>query len=916
MTRKQTVIIALGLITESKKHTSSTMLKQQAEDYIAVQLCSSLHSNQAPSSFLQQPHCIDVPRKMLTDYLPFVDNDASHTGAHGPTDYRHSRRYARYLFSNAQELFWHALTDILDEHRNSLEHIIMLIDMGDAFANAIWIDCLMALQQRYSQASYFPVFLFPDMSIMSAAQRANVGAAALELKQFSLKQWQPQNINTGANYNTDASLWSAAYIQAMPQEQHERCYLNLANNIVHLALSRKQQLQTTMTDYHPSSQSVAMTDNDLPQFTSLYHNYVDFDWQALDDLLNQQSVVQAAKWLPYQAHTPDFFDVERLQEMKLVLRSAQLGLVPQATDSAWHDINTVWVLQAQDHQHSQPEGNWHAQLQQLSQHLHHVSQHDFCGVGVSRYFDVSDTAIGQVAQAHSQEVEHTLIQFWCEGRASLFDLKTILETLIGHDIERHQTLALQLETLAREINAYSKWFKTIEQSWHESDKAARQQLVQAHPLAQTTDKMVHAYAQRSHYQATLYASKLLTHLQHHYLQLHQQLDDLINACQVQAASAQTDLDAALASPAPAWQRKQYNQMNCAFTLAPNQHSVAACAALMSESVNRLLADVQTRCAHTGSWENMLSVLQAPWQGEAANTPMASNEMLELPEPLRQQIVQQRILDLDAQEIQTLGMEALCDLQKKVRRLTPDLQPLLDYQQQQQDYSFWAAHPRVQALFVNKAVRMTYHRQGLAVPNALEGDVVAAVKCVYAHAVHLEEWVQMPLCVKAYRSFRDDETAMLHLHIEGNHLDIAALQQKSWNRNRDLIRQQLLLAYASGNLYAKNADVYCLNLQATEAVYFKHLSLNDIVEHISLQDMQSLLAKHQQEHASLQHQAQRIQTNLKSALRTIQAETLSGGKLPEDASWQEAGSFIAWHRAAKKLQTGWLSRNDAEVLRAS
>ena len=39
-----------------------------------------------------------------------------------------------------------------------------------------------------------------------------------------------QNINTGANYNTDAPLWSAAYIQAMPQEQHERCYLNLANN--------------------------------------------------------------------------------------------------------------------------------------------------------------------------------------------------------------------------------------------------------------------------------------------------------------------------------------------------------------------------------------------------------------------------------------------------------------------------------------------------------------------------------------------------------------------------------------------------------------------------------------------------------------------------------------------------------------
>ncbi|UOO89576.1 hypothetical protein LVJ82_00915 [Vitreoscilla massiliensis] len=889
------------------------MLNQQAEDYLAAQLSSSLDTNHVPTSFLQQQHCIDVPRQLLIDILPFVEDGCHPTSELAPTDYHHSRRYARYLFSNTQQLFWNTLTALFDEHKNDLEHIIMFIDMGDAFANAIWIDCLMALQQRYPEASYFPVFMFPDMSTMNAAQRANIGAAALELKQFSSKQWQPQDINTGENYNTDAPLWSAAYIQAIPKEQHERCYLNLANNIVHLAISRQQQLHATMANYCPSSQSVAMQDHDLPQFTSLYHNYVDFDWNGLNEVLNQQVELQAAKWLPYQAHTPDFFDVARLQELKLILSSAQLGLVPHAADSAWQDINAVWTLQAQDHLQSQPEGNWHTQLQQLSQHLRHVYQQTFCGVGVTRYFDVSEAAIKQVVTEHASEVEQALIQLWQDGHASLFDLKNILETLIGHDIERHQTLALQLETLAREINAYSKWFKTIEQTWHEADKATRHQLTQQYPLQQTMGKMVHAFAQRSHYQATLYASELLTGLQHQYLQLHQQLDDLIDACQLQAASAQATLTPQLSNDAPAWQRKQYNQMNCAFTLAPNQNSVEACATLLAESVQHLVADVQERCAHSGSLAAMLPILQSQWQHTDPTSPASDLHQHVLPESLRQHIVRQRIVDLDAQQIQMLSMGALGDLQKKVGRLTPDLQPLLDYQQQQHDFSFWAAHPHLKPLFENKAVRLAFRHQGLAVPNDLQNNDVAAVKCVYAHAVHLEEWLQMPMCIKAYQSYSHDETALLHLHIEGNNLHIADLQQKSWNRNRDLIRQQLLLAYASGSLYAHNADIYCLHLQATEAVYFKHLSLNDIVDHISLHDMKSLLHKHEQEYLSLQNQTQLIQSNLKSALRHIQAETLSNGKLPEDASWQEAGSFIAWNRAAKKLQKRWFSHNDEVVL---
>jgi hypothetical protein len=99
--------------------------------------------------------------------------------------------------------------------------------------------------------------------------------------------------------------------------------------------------------------------------------------------------------------------------------------------------------------------------------------------------------------------------------------------------------------------------------------------------------------------------------------------------------------------------------------------------------------------------------------------------------------------------------------------------------------------------------------------------VNGAQFIYASTCYLDEWVDLPEFLQAYRQFNHSDEALLHLHIDGSNAAISVMQKNSINRNRELIRQHLLLAHASGRL-VQEAGHYQLQVsEKSKALDFQY-----------------------------------------------------------------------------------------------
>ena len=189
-----------------------------------------------------------------------------------------------------------------------------------------------------------------------------------------------------------------------------------------------------------------------------------------------------------------------------------------------------------------------------------------------------------------------------------------------------------------------------------------------------------------------------------------------------------------------------------------------------------------------------------------------------------------------------------------------------------------------------------------------GSVVSHGHCLgaeflYTNSCYLDEWFASQLFIKAYRQYSQNEESMLHLHIDGNVDSIMNWRQNSVVRNRELIRQHLLLAYVAGNLVPAMGS-YRLNLYEG-ALFFKLKSLAELVEHITLHDAQTLVSSNDRLRHVFAQDAETMQLNLRMALEQIKLEILPENVALEDADWHDAGRYVAWSRAARQLSKQWL-----------
>lgn len=187
----QSLILGLGPLL-NQAQVEGEVFKICAElPYAAVQISSNTETDVAmPDPFLGQQHGLDIPRSQLKHVLPMLST--KHLESDNVfANYAVSRRYARLLFAHAQESIWQHIETSVEDEAIVPKNVLLFINMGDSFANAVWLDCLLGLQQRYPLAQYYPVFLFPESKDLDDKRTATIGAAVAELHQLSLGQFVP-----------------------------------------------------------------------------------------------------------------------------------------------------------------------------------------------------------------------------------------------------------------------------------------------------------------------------------------------------------------------------------------------------------------------------------------------------------------------------------------------------------------------------------------------------------------------------------------------------------------------------------------------------------------------------------------------------------------------------------------------------
>ena len=891
----QSLILGLGPLL-NQAQVEGEVFKICAElPYAAVQISSNTETDVAmPESFLGQQHGLDIPRSQLKHVLPMLST--KHLESDNVfANYAVSRRYARLLFAHAQESIWQHIETSVEDEAIVPKNVLLFINMGDSFANAVWLDCLLGLQRRYPQAQYYPVFLFPESDALDDKRTASIGAALAELHQLSLGQFAPQDLETGRQHVINHPLWTVANLQQMPLQKSNLSYWNMARAVLNIAQAEhpaygtlNQSLQDEYAKvFNRKADAAAL----IPRFAATFRAGIDMDRAALLPYLQQHCQVQTLTALLHHAPMSEVWNMARLQQLGCVLSTEALGL----TEDLLTDTDAASALYASWQQHVldllftdaiYSDANT-SPLPQIAQSLEQFWQQAVATMP-------TEASLADLAQKQVQSVTQQLWVGWQQGQISLAGLSEALSELLQHDAQRqHGLLDLQQrlqqsqQELAVDLSAWQLQGGHADSVWWRSDT----------PVAVVAAKMAHAWAQKVHQQQVEAAIEVLTLVQTPLRQWQQSVDAVLQYCEAQSSALS-------ANSVGTWFKKVSGSMNCQLLLQPNEHSMQAVADLVApqqyallqqwqqhttaEALDGLADLLQYAQAHMADAQAWLSVLYAEVMSQA---------------PVMQQILRQRILDLDATKIQQLAEISLVDIDHKLHFFIQPLGEVLTKKHRELISTCLVCDEDLREHDVVSVMMNLCHSKDLKNGSVVSHGHCLGAEFLYTNSCYLDEWFASQLFIKAYRQYSQNEESMLHLHIDGNADSIMNWRQNSVVRNRELIRQHLLLAYVAGNLVPAMGS-YRLNLYEG-ALFFKLKSLAELVEHITLHDAQTLVSSNDRLRHVFAQDAETMQLNLRMALEQIKLEILPENVALEDADWHDAGRYVAWSRAARQLSKQWL-----------
>ena len=521
-------------------------------------------------------------------------------------------------------------------------------------------------------------------------------------------------------------------------------------------------------------------------------------------------------------------------------------------------------------------------------------------------------------------VETQMWHAWQQGHGSLSDLQAAVEGIIIHYVQWHQDFLMQQENNIDAIKACATWWEDLSGQWQRADKKERNLLAKEYSLDTVADHMSRLFIERCKYKANLFAEKMILAMQPYLLDLQQNLYNASEAWLLQATQIQKNLNQTLDSQQTNWLEQVVQAMHYRYLLQPNKASLQALVNATRNAARDAAPAVNAICASSlakqGGFGQLIAFIQAgKWQADvhAAAVEVAKNILHNEPE-MMENILEQRITELDQQQVQYLGKYALSNLTKQFHKLIQPLGNVLTTQytvnesaclacaehiQQHELVTSWLAHSAQQSLPKAKVI-------------PLKG--VNGAQFIYASTCYLDEWVELPAFLQAYRQFNHSDEALLHLHIDGSNAAITVMQKNSINRNRELIRQHLLLAHASGRLVQEAGHYQLQVTEKSKALDFNTEQLADVVDYIGLDDVQKLVDvhEHMQSEKVFIQEAEQIGNHLEEVLAQIKRESLPEGVDLEDADWADAGRYVVWSRAAQQLRKQWLkekgSRNSQKV----
>ncbi len=502
--------------------------------------------------------------------------------------------------------------------------------------------------------------------------------------------------------------------------------------------------------------------------------------------------------------------------------------------------------------------------------------------------------LADLAQKQVHSVTQQLWGSWQQGQISLAGLSEVLATLLQHDAQRqHGLLDLQQrlqqsqQELVADLSAWQLQGGHTDSVWWRLDT----------PVAVVAAKMAHAWAQKVHQQQIQAAIEVLTLVQTPLRQWQQSVDAVLQYCEAQSSVLS-------ANPVGMWFKKVSGSMNCQLLLQPNEHSMQAVADLVAPKQYALLQQWQqhTTAEATDGLADLMQYAQAHMADAQAWLSVLHAEVMSQA-PVMQQILRQRILDLNAAKIKQLAEISLVDIDHKLHFFIQPLGEVLTKKHRELISTCLVCDEDLREHDVVSVMMALCQSKDLN-----NGSVVSHAHCLgaeflYTNSCYLDEWFASQLFIKAYRQYSQNEESMLHLHIDGNVDAILSWRQNSVVRNRELIRQHLLLAYVAGNLQP-TAGLYRLDMKEG-ALFFKLKTLAELVDQITLHDVQNLVSSNDQLRHVFAEDAHAMQLNLRSALERIKLEILPQDVAFEDADWQDAGRYVAWSRAAHQLSKQWL-----------
>lgn len=929
MDTEQKLVIGLGDLFASSS-VDATMPSIKNASYAAVRICSSVNEqNLTDSVFLGQPHCVDMRRQLLKQLLPFL-NFTNKAGQIAPfSSFDVSRRYARLLFSQHQDWVWSSIVSSMREMGVEAKNMVILVDMADSFANAVWIDCLFGLKERYPDANIYPVFLMPQMANLSLEAAAVIGAAVTELSQLSQGKWTPSDINSGVPYANKGPLWDVAYLQQCPLTPSDATYLQLVDAVLTLSnvehndygTLRQSLTQEYQKIFKPSNAKSAKI---LPRFASMLQASLDFDVRALEGHLAEQCQAKLLASLTntVAADKVQTYDIDALDVMGCVLNSAQLALNQDSCGQkmgTWHVVADDWNKRATAlvSQIASTKGDWYVQAEAIASQLRTEYDQEFRQMGAEQFYECSDGRLNQMAQMYVASVEQQLWHVLQEGRSSLSDLQAAVEGLIIHYVQWHQDYLAKQERNIDEIKACAGWWEELSGQWQRGNKRVRADIAAEYPLALVAEQMANLFIERCHYKAHLFAEKLILAMQPYLLDLQQHLYSASEAWLLQATDIQKKLNLTLEhGSSNQWLQQETEAMHCRYLLQPNKASLQLLVNATRNATRDAAPEVNALCMEkmgaASGFGQLLDFIQAgSWQ-EAVQTAatQVAQAMVRDETELMQQLLEQRITELDQQQIQYLGKFALNNLSKHFHQLIQPLGNVLttQYAVNESACLLCAENIKQHELVSSWLAQCVQQSLPNAKVMALNGG--RGAQFIFASTCYLDEWVELPDFLNAYRQFNNSDEALLHLHIDGSNASIAVMQKNSINRNRELIRQHLLLAHATGRLVQQNGGYELKMSDKTEWLNFDTEQLADVVDHIALDDVQRLVSvhEHMQTEQVFVKDAENMGIHLEEVLAQIKQESLPEGIDLEDADWADAGRYVVWSRAAQLLRKQWLQEN--------